>query len=203
MAVYADGCQAAKDVGGWIANYYDSDSDCIVDLGDYSVFAAEWLNDTSMLVQEEYTGVAGYIPQAVYDSRIEAEWYDPNDQNAFSGCIIQENEGASGGQNIGNNGGGSWVDYEITVPVSAVGVAVDVYIGYGLASGTRTVSFGTEGEGMEALYGTAEASSTDDWYNFAGHYGGEVTFTASGPQEIRVTCPSGGLNLDWFSIDFP
>ncbi len=56
IRVFADSCQAAKLTGTWQANYYDRNSDCLVDINDFAVFAAEWLNSTSMQESATYTG---------------------------------------------------------------------------------------------------------------------------------------------------
>lgn len=55
IQVYADACEAAQNnPNGWTANYYDRDGDCDVDILDFSEFALEWLNDTSLQTQDTY-----------------------------------------------------------------------------------------------------------------------------------------------------
>ncbi len=55
VVVYADACDAKKNSpGGWQANDYDFNEDCYVDLVDFAMFTAVWLDDASMKVQEEY-----------------------------------------------------------------------------------------------------------------------------------------------------
>ena len=211
VEVSDDPCQAAKDAGGWSANEFDFDGNCLVDLLDFVEVAAQWLNSTEMDAQEIYTGVADYVPQNAFDIRIEAEWIDPNDPNACSDGPISNNTGirienqanASGGQALGYANDTAWVEYTIDVPVSAVGVAVDVYAAHALSgTGTVTLSFGTGEEGQADIYGTATLPGTSGWTNFiSGMKIGEVTFTTAGPQIVR-TSYGGGLNLDWFSFDF-
>jgi hypothetical protein len=212
VAVYEDACQAKKDAPStWVQHEYDRDGDCLVNLGDYAVFAAEWIDDTSMQVQEEYLlPSAGYVPLAVWNNRIEAEWLDPNDPNVCSAYPLTDTTGirigdqypaASGGLCLSNTTNG-WVVYEITVPTTAVGVSVDVYVGYSRASGTGTIKFGTEVVGEEALYGTiTPLASTGDWGTFTSAVG-QVTFTADGPQRLKLTFESDPVNPDWFSFDW-
>ena len=211
VKVYDDACQAQKDAGGWTANEFDLDGNCLVDLLDFAAIAAEWLDDTSMDAQASYTGPTGIVPQDIFDIRIEAEWVDPNDPNACSdgpisdnvGIRIQEQPNASGGQATGYASATAWIEYTVDVPVSAVGVAVDVYAAHALSgTGTVTLSFGTGEEGEADIYGTITLPGTNGWTNFtSGAKLGQVTFTAAGPQIVR-TSYGGGLNLDWFSFDF-
>ena len=46
IVVFEDACLAKKATGTWVANYYDRNGDCIVDLEDFTIFAAEWLTST-------------------------------------------------------------------------------------------------------------------------------------------------------------
>ena len=48
LVVLDDACQAIKSTGNWVANYYDRNGDCVVDLADFSVFALEWLGSTAL-----------------------------------------------------------------------------------------------------------------------------------------------------------
>ena len=48
IVVYEDACEAKKATGTWVANYYDRNGDCIVDMQDFAIFAAEWLNSTTL-----------------------------------------------------------------------------------------------------------------------------------------------------------
>jgi hypothetical protein len=49
ITVYADACAAAQ-ASGFSFNYYDSDDDCDVDLVDFAVLAAQWLDDVNLTV---------------------------------------------------------------------------------------------------------------------------------------------------------
>ena len=55
MRVYEDGCRAAKATGMWQANYYDTNSDCVVDINDFALFAVEWLDSTVLTENAAYT----------------------------------------------------------------------------------------------------------------------------------------------------
>jgi len=48
VAVFEDACQAKKATGTWVANYYDRNEDCVVDMEDFTIMAAEWLNSTAL-----------------------------------------------------------------------------------------------------------------------------------------------------------
>jgi len=56
IVVYEDACEAKKATGTWIANYYDRNGDCIVDMQDFAIFAAEWLNSTTLVESLTYAG---------------------------------------------------------------------------------------------------------------------------------------------------
>jgi len=48
IVVYEDACEAKKASGTWVANYYDRNGDCIVDMQDFAILAAEWLVSTAL-----------------------------------------------------------------------------------------------------------------------------------------------------------
>lgn len=56
ITVYEDSCQAAKNNpnAAYVKNTFDLDNNCVVDLDDFSVFAQNWLDDTSLTVSQEY-----------------------------------------------------------------------------------------------------------------------------------------------------
>ncbi len=64
VRVEQTGCDQAKLnlEGVWVANYYDRDQDCDVDLRDFAVFAAEWLDDTSIGAEQTWEGAVAYVP---------------------------------------------------------------------------------------------------------------------------------------------
>jgi hypothetical protein len=52
VTVAADACLAAQRASNWPGfNYYDTDSDCDVDLVDFNAFAVEWLDEVSLTGQ--------------------------------------------------------------------------------------------------------------------------------------------------------
>jgi len=56
VVVFEDACQAKKATGTWAANYYDRNADCIVDMEDFAIMAAEWLNSTALTESFAYAG---------------------------------------------------------------------------------------------------------------------------------------------------
>jgi hypothetical protein len=55
VALYSDACAAKKaSPGGWTKNYYDSNSNCFVQLSDFVPLAVAWLDDTSLKTQMLY-----------------------------------------------------------------------------------------------------------------------------------------------------
>ena len=80
IIVYADACEAAKATGEWTANYYDRDDDCDVDMADFAIFAAEWLNSTALDEGWVYEGDFGDPANAlIADYWMDIEGGDPND----------------------------------------------------------------------------------------------------------------------------
>ena len=58
IRVYEDGCRAAKATGAWQAGYYDTNSDCVVDINDFAMFAVEWLSSTEMTESAAFSATA-------------------------------------------------------------------------------------------------------------------------------------------------
>jgi hypothetical protein len=55
VALYSDACAAKKaSPSGWTKNYYDSNSNCLVQLSDFVPLAVAWLDDTSLKTQMLY-----------------------------------------------------------------------------------------------------------------------------------------------------
>ncbi len=80
ITVYASACDAAKATGEWTANYYDRDDDCDVDMTDFAIFAAEWLNSTALDEGWIYEGDFGDPANAlISDYWTDVEGEDPND----------------------------------------------------------------------------------------------------------------------------
>jgi hypothetical protein len=112
IVVYDSDCDAAKATGTHVANYYDRDDNCVVDLSDFAVFALEWLDSTALtesylhaatvtagtdnaLFAEYWTGVSGTDPNSLLeDSRYPAS---PNGSylvvNQLSGSMTGDNYG--------------------------------------------------------------------------------------------------------------
>ncbi|MCK5000608.1 MAG: fibronectin type III domain-containing protein, partial [Anaerohalosphaera sp.] len=114
IVVYADACDAAKATGARTANYYDRNDDCIVDMEDFAVFAAEWLDSTALtegwifdgdfgdpenaLIAEYWTGIDGSDPNDLLD----AEAYPNTPDGAYfvTGELRSSPLGDSYGQRI-------------------------------------------------------------------------------------------------------
>ncbi len=198
--VYSDACQAKKDSpSGWVANYYDRDDDCDVDVADFAVLAEAWLNDTTMQVQESAPREVDYLPQSIFDARIEAESVDPDSVSDApvtdeTGVRIVPEGGASGGQALGWTGGGTWAEYEITVPSSGV---YDVYVSTAAPRTDCNLNFG---DGTTAdLYGSIGPIVGTGWgnYNTSVHEG--ALLLPAGTYTVRITW-TNEANLDWFSL---
>ena len=214
VQVYADSCaaQKAEESSAWVQNPFDLDGNCLVDLLDFAEVAKEWLDDSGLDAQEDFARLIGFVPQDIFDIRIEAEDVidDPNDPNSCSnhpfgapGIRTSAYDEASGGLSITHAADGAFVEYIVDVPVSAVGNPVDVWVGHSLNATTNpTLSFGTRTDA--AAYGTTDVIpiSGNWWWFVNGTKVGQVTFTASGPQTVRVTFNNGGFNVDWFSFDW-
>lgn len=75
FAVYADACLAAKNNPNvpYEGNYHDYNNDCIVNILDFVIFAAEWLEDTTT-TQDEY-----YPKSIVIEDTDVLLWLDASD----------------------------------------------------------------------------------------------------------------------------
>ena len=202
VEVYADACEAKKaSFGGWNANHYDRDGNCLVDIADFAVMAAEWLNDTSMMISESGDRTVTIIPATVFNARVEGESVD---ENAVSDApltdttgirIVDEGGATGGGQALGWAGGGAYAEFAINVPNAGT---YDVWLSTAAPNNNCTFNFG---DGTTAdLYGSAGPFIGTGWgnYNISIHEGA-VTFPAAGDYTLRVTWTSDA-NLDWFSL---
>ena len=80
VIVHANACDAAKATGEWTANYFDRNDDCIVDIEDFAVFAAEWLNSTALTEGWEYEGDFGDPSNSlIAEYWTDIDGGDPND----------------------------------------------------------------------------------------------------------------------------
>ena len=81
VRVYADSCEAAKNSPyGYTAPLYDFNNDCIVDFNDFTLFAARWLEDASLMSDLLYD--AGEITLPV------VQFTNPLDSSTVSGVVI-------------------------------------------------------------------------------------------------------------------
>lgn len=201
--VYADPCQAKKgSPSGWVANYYDRNSDCTVNIVDFAQFALAWLNDTTMQVQETLVKDVILIPQSVFESRIEAESVAPD---AVSDAPVTEDPGVrivseggatGGGQALGYTGGGTWAQYQITVPAAGV---YDVYYSICTPQTTTVLNFG-DGTTVDKYGSVGPLPTFGGW----GNYGvsvdkGALTFDAAGTYTVKITW-TNEANVDWFTL---
>lgn len=200
--VYADACQAKKDSpSGWVANYYDRNGDCFVKIDDFAVFAEAWLNDTTMKAQETLTKNILYVPQSVFDARIEGESVDPNavsqppvtDETGIR--IVNEGGATGGGQALGWTGTNAFADFELSIPAAG---SYDVYLSTAAPNNNCVLSFG-DGTTKD-LYGSVGPITGTGWGNYNISLAeGALFFPAAGTYTVRITWTNEG-NLDWFTL---
>ena len=200
--VYADACQAKKDSpSGWVANYYDTNGDCFVNVNDFVPFALAWLDDTTMKAQETEAKDVLFIPQSVFDARIEGESVDPNavsdapvtDDTGIR--IVNEGGATGGGQALGWAGNGVWAEYEITVPETGI---YDVYFSIASPQATNVLSFG-DGETVD-LYGTVSVGTSGVWGTYVIGVDKGALALPAGTYTVRITWTNANANLDWFTL---
>lgn len=204
--VFSDACEAQKDPRSstWKQNHYDRDGDCDVDIADFSIFAGEWLDDSSLQTQESYAGSVSYIPQSVFDARIEAESVDSNAVSAppvtdDTGIRIVNEAGATGGgQAIGWTNADDFAEYEITVEAAVYDVWTSTSVAG--AGSPAVLNFGDDT--TADLYGSVGP--------FTGTYFGDYhiekfvgaldfTTVGAGTYTVRITW-TDAANLDWFTL---
>jgi hypothetical protein len=112
IVVYDSDCDAAKATGTHVANYYDRNDNCVVDLSDFAVFAAEWLDSTALtesysyastvtagtenaLVAEYWTGVSGVDP----NNLLEDPRYPASPNGSY--LVVDKLSGSMSGDNYG------------------------------------------------------------------------------------------------------
>lgn len=118
VVVHATACEAAEVlVSGWALNYYDRDKNCIVDLNDFAVLAKEWLDDTSMTIQETYVGPVQYISVSRVINLINPGFELPgtgkisNNWGLVTGWASDNNPTNSGVEKSGSAPDGDWVAF--------------------------------------------------------------------------------------------
>ena len=202
VEAYADACAAKKaSFGGWTANHYDRDGNCLVDINDFAQMAAAWLNDTSMMVSESGTRTVTIVPATVFDARVEGESVD---ENAVSDApltddvgvrIVNEGGATGNGQALGWTGGGTYADFVINVAEAG---DYDVWVSFASPNENCNLNIG---DGTTAdLYGSAGPLKGTDWgvYHIS-EYAAAASFPAAGEYTIRITW-TDQANLDWFSL---
>jgi len=220
VMVYATTCEARKAITApaWAANYYDRDSDCLVELSDLKVFVQNWLNNTGMTAAMPYVKQGVYVP-ADADIFIEAEAVysttDPNyvtnppfDANDLPPRIESKNY-ASGGKVIGYTVAGHFVAYQINIPTAGA-YTVSVMNAHPSATTTpaRALAFGTiTPDGNPAndnitAYGSillTGGSGTSDYLTNFKINSAVMTF-AAGPQIVRMTWVGGAADVDYIFL---
>jgi hypothetical protein len=86
IVVFEDACAAKKSTGTWVANYYDRNEDCVVDMEDLADFALEWLDSTALTENVIYTGSIDDPADAglVAEYWLGVDGLDPNDLLAYT-----------------------------------------------------------------------------------------------------------------------
>jgi hypothetical protein len=207
VLVYAgtDDCAAKKATGTWVKNYYDDNGSCDVDLNDFAVLARAWLNNTGYTTQQTYERAVSYVPQSIFNARIEAESVNQADPNGCSNYPITDTNGIvididptamGGGKNLGGTANG-FAQYTIIIPAAGT---YDLHVYSQASSSGNVLSFGVEG--TPALYGSVSGLPAT---GFAGnwHYTvhpGALTFAAAGDTIVRITWNATSRDLDWFTL---
>ena len=218
VMVYATTCEARKAITppAWAANYYDRDSDCLVELSDLKVFVQNWLNNTGMTAAMPYVKQGVYVPADIF---IEAEAVysttDPNyvtnppfDANDLPPRIASKNY-ASGGKIIDYTAVDHFVAYQINIPTAGA-YTVSVMNAHASASTTpaRALAFGTiSPDGIPAndnitAFGSillTGGSGTGDYLTNFKINSATMTF-AAGPQIVRMTWVGGAADVDFIAL---
>jgi hypothetical protein len=219
VMVYATTCEARKATTGWTANYYDRAGDCLVsEPSDLTIFAQNWLNDTTMKAQGSYAKQGVYVPA---DIIIEAEnVYDPNDPNYVSNPPFDAtgttgdprivNEGyASGGKIVAYTAANHFLSYQITIPTAG---AYTVSVMNAFPSGAaRSIALGTVSPDGNPSNDAITAYGSIPLSNGTGFGGGSAYFTqykldsavinfTAGTHIVRMTWVGGGANVDFIAL---
>jgi hypothetical protein len=220
VMVYADGCLARKAVTSpaWVKNYYDRDSDCLVDVatGDLSDFVAAWLDDNSLKLQMPYTSVPVLNTADIF---IEAEAvYSTTDLNYVTNPPFDANDlpprinsksYASGGKVIGYTAVDHFVAYQINIPTAGA-YTVSVMNAHPSATTTpaRALAFGTiTPDGIPAndaitAFGSillTGGTGTGDYLTNFKINSATMTFPA-GIQIVRMTWVGGSADVDYIFL---
>jgi endoglucanase len=134
-----------------------------------------------------WTGVSS-CTTATTSVNIQAESYCE-----MSGIQVEPTSDTGGGQNAGWIDTGDWLSYSVSIPSAGAYI-----VKYRVASMSGGGSIRLEAKGGSPLYGTITVPSTGGWQTWT-TIQHTVTLPA-GVQNIAIAAPSGGFNLNWFSI---
>jgi hypothetical protein len=112
IVVYDSDCDAAKATGTRVANYFDRDDNCVVNILDFAAFALEWLDSTALtesylhsatvaagtdnaLFAEYWTGISGTDPNAL----LENSRYPDSPNGSY--LVVNQLSGSFSGDNYG------------------------------------------------------------------------------------------------------
>ena len=206
VVFYDNACDAKKaSPSGWVANYYDVNGDCVVDILDFANIAIEWLNDNSMSVQENYSKDVVYfnIDAAIIKEAEDA--YLPDDPEYVTQAPLELGSGNpqimaeerfSGGLSIGYTDPGVFISYEIEVPEAG---DYNLYLLAAYPSGSSTPSLAVGTKDDTVLYGQMELGQGYSWAEYTFHEG-SISFATAGTKVIRLTWGGSGFNLDYFAL---
>ena len=219
VLVIEDACEAAKaNPDGYTQLVFDLNNDCVVNLPDLAIVAAEWLTDALLDVPVPYTGIVPDLELDV-DIYIEAEdvyllgstdpnWASDAPVTTYGGGsnvgigIDDTTEGLFGGAQLayGHATGGDYITYEVDIPVAGNYTVYVYYARPDVGSGTDgepVAQFGTKDNPV--LYGAFVLPSTGGWTNHQIH-SGTLNFTTTGTHLVRLTFAGGRCNTDFIGL---
>ncbi|MBN2485096.1 MAG: carbohydrate-binding protein [Bacteroidales bacterium] len=112
---------------------------------------------------------------------------------SMSGIQTETTSDAGGGLNVGWIDANDWIAYRVNVPSTGT-----YTVQYRVASQNGGGSIRIEKLGGGTTYGSISVPSTGGWQTWT-TISHNVTLTA-GVQDIAITAPAGGYNINWFSI---
>ncbi len=111
----------------------------------------------------------------------------------MSGIQTESTSDSSGDQNVGWIDTGDWMTYNVNVPSSGT-----YTVSYRVASPNSGGVIRFEQAGGGTVYGNINVPNTGGWQNWT-TISHNVQLSA-GQQEVAIYVPSGGYNINWFSI---
>lgn len=121
-----------------------------------------------------------------FSQQIEAE-------NFVAANQVQIEDASEGGQNVGYLANGSWMVYDVNLPVDGA-----YTIDYRVASAVGGGVIQLEKAGGAPVYGTINVPNTGGWQNWQ-TITHSVNLTA-GEQQIAIFVPTAGYNINWLKI---